>query len=470
MKTGNISQKELTALFEHQRKAFLASDREDWSDRRRRLVRLRELISGNADRLAQAVSEDFHGKPVEEVYLAEISQILSEIDLMLAQGPVWSRTRRVRTPWMFFPATSSLCPAPRGVIGVLGAWNYPLAISLTPVVDALAAGNRVLMKLPERSPVTSTLLAELVDNAFDATELAAISGGPDLAQEFTRLPFNLLVYTGGGVVGRAVMREASIHLTPVLLELGGKSQTLVARGADLAYAARRILVGKLLNAGQTCIAPDVVRVHREDLASFLAELKIQARRLCPDPRALSALIDLRHARHVAGLLKEAVELGATSDEIVPAVSGDVLRPALVAVIDPPADSRIAREEIFGPALVLTSYTDIDREIAQLRALKETPLALYWFDTDQRRIERVSQTVPCGGITVNDTLLHYAQNRLPFGGVGSCGMGAYHGKAGFDAMSRMTPVFHQSPFSGFGWLDPPYSETAKRLLNFLVRKR
>ena len=358
MKTGNISQKELTALFKNQKTAFLASGREDWSDRRRRLVRLRELISGNADCLAQAVSEDFHGKPVEEVYLAEISQILSEIDLMLAQGPVWSRMRRVRTPWMFFPATSSLCPAPRGVIGVLGAWNYPLAISLTPVIDALAAGNRVLMKLPERSPKTSALLAELVNCAFDATELAAISGGPDLAQEFTRLPFNLLVYTGGGVVGRAVMREASAHLTPVLLELGGKSQTLVARGADYAHAARRILVGKLLNAGQTCIAPDVVRVHREDLASFLAELKIQARHLCPDPRALSALIDLRHARHVAGLLKEVVDLGASYEEIVPAVAGDLLRPALVAVINPPADSRLAREEIFGPILVLASYTRV----------------------------------------------------------------------------------------------------------------
>ena len=468
MKTENISRKELSALFEHQREAFLACAGESWEQRKERLVRLRELVSGHAALLAKAVSEDFHGKATEEVFLAEISQILSEIDLMLSKGRRWSRTRRVSANWMFFSAESFLTPAPRGVVGVIGAWNYPLALSLTPAVDALAAGNRVLMKLPERSPVSSTLLADLIAKAFDSTELAAVTGGPDVAQEFSRLPFDLLVYTGGGAVGKAVMREAASNLTPVLLELGGKSQTLVAPGVNLSHAARRILVGKLLNAGQTCIAPDVVRVHHKDMGAFLLELKKQAAELCPDPKVLSALIDIRQARRVAGLLKDAMNSGTQCEEILPAVPGDMLRPALVSVIDPSPVSRVAKEEIFGPVLVIYPYTDIEKEISQLRVLEETPLALYWFDTDRCRIRRVSQTVPAGGMTVNDTLLHYAQNRLPFGGVGSCGMGAYHGKIGFDAMSRMVPVFKTGFFSGFGLLDPPYSGMAKRLLNFLVR--
>ena len=470
VKAGTISQKGLLALFESQRDAFLAAGKEGWPQRKDRLIRLRRLVSDNAMHLAHAVSEDFHGKALEEVFLAEISQILSEIDLMLSMGCRWSRARRVPTPWTFFPARSFLCPAPRGLVGVIGAWNYPLAVSLTPAVDALAAGNRVLIKLPERSPETSALLSELIEKSFDAAELAAVVGGPEVAQEFSRLPFNLLVYTGGGAVGQAVMREASENLTPVLLELGGKSQCLVAPGADLSHAARRILVGKLLNAGQTCIAPDVVHVHRISLESFLQALKTQAEELCPDVRSLSALIDIRQARRIAGLVKQAVELGTRCEQIVPASPCDILRPSLFALIDPPSESRIAQEEIFGPALVLSLYTDIEEKITQLRALEQTPLALYWFDKDQRRIERVCQTVPCGGITVNDTLLHYAQNRLPFGGFGSSGMGAYHGKIGFEAMSRMTPVFNQSAFSGFGLLDPPYSKTAKQVLNFFVRKK
>ncbi len=464
----NIVLTPLEALFEKQRSSFNQAASEDWSERKKRLQTLKRVIRKSRLELAQAVSEDIRGRRPEETLLCEVMSVVSEISLMLKKAKGWSKREAVSTPVKFFPAKSYTEPRPRGVVGIIGAWNYPIALTLIPAIDAIAAGNRVMIKLPERSPATAAALERIINEAFDEAEVHAIAGDAALAKNFSKLPFDLLVFTGSSAVGREVMREASGNLTPVILELGGKSEVLIAPWVDLREATRRLLVGKLLNAGQTCIAPDVVRVNHEELEAFLETLKENARKLSPKSEDQVALIDTRAGDRIAALLKDAKDRGARVETVLPADSEDTLRMGLTALIDVPEAARISKEEIFGPLLIIKTYKDIEAEIQSLRELKEKPLALYVFDRDTKRAERIARTVPAGGVTINDTLLHFAQNQLPFGGVGESGMGVYHGRAGFEAFSHRVPVFKQSRFSTFGLFDPPYSVFAKALIRILSR--
>jgi coniferyl-aldehyde dehydrogenase len=326
--------------------------------------------------------------------------------------------------------------------------------------------------MSEATPRFSQLFADLVARRFDPTELAIITGGPDVAAQFSALPFDHLLFTGSTGVGRQVMGAAAQNLTPVTLELGGKSPAVVAPGYPIARAAERILAGKLLNAGQTCIAPDYVLVPRTQVPALVEAAAAQARRMYPrglaDPDYCS-IINQRHYGRLLGYLEQADTAGAAVHTLFdgPARIDEAHRLAPALVINPARELDIMREEIFGPLLPVIGYDTVDEALAFVNA-QPRPLALYWFDNDHARVRQALQQTHAGGVCVNETLMHVAQEDLPFGGVGPSGMGHYHGQWGFDTFSKLTPVFRQSALNGMSLFMPPYRPHVERLLRLMKR--
>jgi coniferyl-aldehyde dehydrogenase len=361
---------------------------------------------------------------------------------------------------------------PLGVAGIVVPWNYPLYLAIGPAVSALAAGNRVMIKMSESAPATGELLASLVARRFSPEVLTVVNGGPEVAREFTALPFDHLLFTGSTEVGRHVMRAAAANLTPVTLELGGKSPAIVGRDFDIAEAAGRILYGKCLNAGQTCVAPDYVLVPRDRLEAFNSAAAAAVARMYPrlaDNPDYTAIIDDRHRRRLVDWRDEARALGARIVELNAAGEDFSASPKLppTLIVGAPGEARVMRDEIFGPLLPVVPYETTDEVIAYVNA-RPRPLALYVFDGDRRAVEAVLERTVSGGASVNETFLHLAQDDLPFGGVGPSGMGEYHGRAGFDAFSKKKAVFHQSRINGLKLFRPPYGKRFDALVRFLTR--
>lgn len=458
--------------FERQRAAFAADPYPAWPVRRDRLQRLHQLVLKNEHEFARAIDADFGGRPALETQIAEVFASVQEIGHALAQGERWMRPRRVRVSKWFLPARAQVLPQPLGVVGVLAPWNYPLYLSVAPLAVALAAGNRALVKPSEITPQFSALLARLVAFWFAAEEVDVVQGGPEVAAEFSRLPFDHLIFTGSTAVGRKVMAAAAANLTPVTLELGGKSPAIVTPGYPLAHAVERVLAGKLLNAGQTCIAPDYVLVPRAQMGEFVALARAQARAMVPGGLADAGYCSVVNARQYArlgGLLAQARAQGARVEALFdgPAQDDVAHRLALHLVVDPSCHLDLMQEEVFGPILPLVPYDAVAEAIAFVNA-RPRPLALYWFDHDAARTEAMLRATHAGGVSVNDTLLHVAQDTLPFGGVGPSGMGHYHGRWGFETFSKLKPVFHQARFNGMKLFTPPYSPLTHKLLGLMKR--
>jgi len=380
--------------------------------------------------------------------------------------------QRRSTGLWFQPGRSRIVFQPLGVVGIVVPWNYPLYLAVGPLVGAIAAGNRVLVKMSEAAPATGELLQRLVAERFDATLLSIVNGGSDVARAFVALPFDHLLFTGSTEVGRQVMRAAAEHLTPVTLELGGKSPAIVGRDVSIEEAATRILYGKCLNAGQTCIAPDYVLLPEERVETFVAAAKAAVGRLYPglaDNPDYTAIVNDRHRERLRGLLEDAKSKGARVVEVNPAgedlSTSPKMAPCLLTGVTP--DMRVMQDEIFGPLLPLVPYGKLDEALAFVNA-RPRPLALYVFDHDSNTIERVLAETVSGGVTVNETILHIAQEDLPFGGVGASGMGEYHGRAGFETFSKRKAVFFQSRFSGLKLFRPPYGPRFEALARFLFR--
>ncbi len=445
-----------------------------WSTRARRLRALETLIRDNRDAIAAAISADFGHRPAEETDLLEVFPTLSAIRYALRRGQRWMRPRRHWAGFWFLPARTELRPQPLGVVGIIVPWNYPLYLAAGPLTDALAAGNRVLVKMSEFTPRFSALFAELVATQFAIDEVAVVTGGEDVARAFSALAFDHLLFTGSTPVGREVMRAAAENLTPVTLELGGKSPALIGPGARFSHAVERIVLGKLLNAGQTCIAPDYVLLPAARMQRFVDEARAVVDRLYPDLPGNSQYASIASERHHARLcaLRDAARDAGATVHVLGAAAGPVdavrrLAPTLLTGVD---DSMaVMREEIFGPLLPLIGYETIDEAIDYIGAHAH-PLALYVFDDEQATVDAILERTRAGGVTVNDTILHIAQHHLPFGGVGASGMGAYHGEQGFLTFSRMTPVFRQARWNAVGLLDPPYRRTFRRLLELLLGRR
>ncbi|WP_243042831.1 coniferyl aldehyde dehydrogenase [Dyella sedimenti] len=442
-----------------------------WNVRAQRLRTLERLLLEQREAFAQAIDADFGRRPAEETALLELYPSLSNLRHTLRHGRRWMKPRRGLANLVFLPARTALLPQPRGVVGIIVPWNYPLYLAVGPLIDALAAGNRAMLKMSEYTPRFSALFAEQVARYFPPDEVVVVTGDAEVAQAFSALPFDHLLFTGSTAVGHHVMRAAAANLTPVTLELGGKSPAIVGPGARLAHAAERIVFGKLVNAGQTCIAPDYVLVPRERLDAFVAAARATVARLYPDLAAqgqYASIVSDRQYQRLARLRDDAVAAGARIEPLGDARDQPERR-LLSPVMLTGVDDRMAvmQEEIFGPLLPVQPYDSLDEAIAYVNAHPQ-PLALYLFEQDRARVERVLSRTHAGGVTVNDTLYHIAQHGLPFGGVGPSGLGGYHGEEGFRTFSHLKPVFHQSRLNGAGLLNPPYGERFRRMLKLLMR--
>ena len=463
---------DLQAAFERQRAAYAAEPYPDWPVRRDRLQRLRRLLEQNEARIAAAIDADFGGRPPIETELAEQFPSLEEVKGALKHGAAWMKPRRVGVSKWFLPASGEVLPQPLGVVGIIVPWNYPLFLAIGPLAAALAAGNRALVKMSEFTPSFSALFAELVSASFDPAEVAVVNGGPEVAAAFSALPFDHLLFTGSTAVGRKVMAAAAAHLTPVTLELGGKSPVVIAPGVDLAHAVERVLVGKLLNAGQTCIAPDYVLLPRGEVDRFVELARAAAQRMYPAGLRNADYCSVVNPRQYARLKQYLAQTRAAGVRDVPLFEGPThddgrhrLAPTLL--IDPPPTLDVMADEIFGPLLPLVPV-DSPQQAIEFIAARPRPLALYWFDRDRARIEQALRSTHAGGVTVNDTLLHVAQHTLPFGGVGPSGIGHYHGRWGFETFSKLKPVFRQSALNGMKLFSPPYSPAMRRMLGLIKR--
>jgi coniferyl-aldehyde dehydrogenase len=382
------------------------------------------------------------------------------------------KPRRVWVSKWFLPARAEILPRPLGVVGIIVPWNYPVFLSIGPMVGAIVAGNRVMVKVSEYTPAFGTLFQRLVAQTFRPDEVTVVLGGPEVAAAFSALPFDHLLFTGSTPIGRKVMSAAAANLTPVTLELGGKSPTVIAPGYSLERAATRILAGKLLNAGQTCIAPDYVLLPRAKLESFITACHAQARRMFPQGLAsgdYTSIINQRQYARLIGYLDQAAAAGARVEPLFDGAGRDDaahrLAPALL--LDPPHGLDVMREEIFGPLLPLLPYDQVEDAVEFINA-QPRPLALYWFDDDRKRTEWALRRTHAGGVCVNETLVHVAQEELPFGGIGPSGMGHYHGRWGFETFSKMKPIFRQSRLNGMGLFMPPYGRHVKPLLRWMKR--
>ncbi|GLQ48241.1 aldehyde dehydrogenase [Dyella lipolytica] len=443
-----------------------------WATRARRLKALDATVREHRAEIADAINADFGCRPREETEMLEIFPSLSAIRHALRHGRRWMRPQRGLANLAFLPARIEMRPQPLGVIGIIVPWNYPLFLAVGPLVDALAAGNRVMVKMSEYTPRFAQLFAELVARHFQPDEVVVVNGDASVGEAFAGLPFDHLLFTGSTAVGHHVMRSASANLTPVTLELGGKSPAIVGPGARFEHAVERIVFGKLVNAGQTCIAPDYVLVPRAELARFASTARDVVARLYPDfanNKQYASIATDRHYQRLADLRDGAVAAGARSErlsDVSDRSAQRLLTPVLLT--DVRDDMPVMQQEIFGPLLPVLPYDDLDGAIDYVAA-RPRPLALYLFEQDQGKVDRVLARTHAGGVTLNDTIYHIAQHDLPFGGVGPSGMGGYHGEAGFRTFSHMKPVFHQARLNGAGLLNPPYGKRFRQMLEILLRR-
>lgn len=440
------------------RSAFDAGVTRPTSWRIATLRRMRDLVEKHERALLDAVAADF-GKPRLEAWVAEIGFVLTDIDHTLAQLDSWMRPRRVPTPIAFRPGRSAVVPEPLGVACVIAPWNYPVQLLLLPMVAAIAAGNAVVAKPSELAPATADALATLVADLADPA-VALVLGGVDETTELLTHRFDHILYTGNGRVARVVMRAAAENLTPVTLELGGKSPAIVSSRADIDVAARRIAWGKFLNAGQTCIAPDYVLVERAVHDRFIEALRGQVTSFYGSNVAASAdyarIVNDSHFQRLQRLLGSGtVVVGGISDPsrryIAPTVLTGITR-----------DDPVMGEEIFGPILPVLAVDSLDEAVAFVNA-GDKPLALYTFSEADSENDRVIASTSSGGVCVNGTIMHISNPHLPFGGVGESGMGAYHGRFGFDTFSHHRAVFRRSTRVDPDLLYPPYTRRKEALV-------
>ena len=443
--------------------------------RRNRLLRMKALIDEHGTALAQAVQADFGVRSLQLTEIADLFVLRSLLSHTLKSLPKWMKAQKVSTPIYLQPASAYLQRQPLGVVGVVAPWNYPVQLALGPVITALAAGNRVMLKPSELTPATSALMAELLGKAFAPDEVCVVLGDGEndvkIAAEFSSLPFDHLFFTGSTAVGRIVAKAAAANLTPTTLELGGKSPCIIDASCDLQSAAIKIAHGKLLNAGQTCIAPDYILLPKGQEAAFGHAFAQAVAKLFPTIGGnpdYPAIISERHQERLKAMLAAAEQGGAKLQVInTGGVATEHRQMAPVLAFDVPADAKLMQEEIFGPVLPVLPYDSLDEAIKYIND-RPRPLALYWFGTDHAARDKVLANTVSGGVTVNDTLMHIAHENLPFGGVGESGWGSYHGEAGFLRLTMQKPVLVQSRWARGDLFYPPYGKRFDQVMGLLKR--
>lgn len=464
----------LSALLNAQRSAFLREGPPAPARRRADLEKLRTAIRGRREQFVDAVNGDFGHRSRQETSYMDLVPVMDGIRYLERNLERWAQTEPRGVALHFRPASNRVIYQPLGVVGVISPWNFPVALALMPLATALAAGNRAMLKPSELAPATSALLSSMLGQIFASDQVAVVLGDASVGAAFSSLPFDHLLFTGSTPVGRAVMRAASDNLVPVTLELGGKSPAVIDRGWSLRRAARSIAWGKLANAGQTCVAPDYVLVADEELETFVTACAAEVQRLYPaiasNPDYGTIISDGHYAR-LTGLLNDARAKGARVLEIGTLSTGQrrlhprTFLPAIVTKVTD--EMAVAREEIFGPILPVLPYRSIDDAVACINA-RPRPLALYFFGPDGPARRQVIEHTTSGGVSINETLLHYAQDDIPFGGVGASGMGAYHGQEGFKRMSHAKGVFEQARLNVTDLLRPPFGAWFNRAMAYLLR--
>ena len=421
------------------------------------------MLQENADQFAEALATDL-GRGPEEAWLYDIGFSITEIELMIKNLKKWTEPRKVSTPMVSLPGSSHRVPQPLGVVLVIAPWNYPIQLLLIPVAGAIAAGNAVVMKPSEVSSATSALLGKLVPQYLDNDAIAIVEGAVPETTQLLAEKFDHIFYTGNGTVGRIVMRAAAENLTPVTLELGGKSPTIVDKSANLAIAGRRIAWAKYVNAGQTCVAPDYVLAHDSIADKLVEEICKSIKNFYgDDPRQSSDFARISSPRHFsrldAMLASGNIAIGGQTDEQDRYISPTVL-------VDVKASDAVMQEEIFGPILPVLAVQSIDDAIDFVNA-RPHPLALYVFAEDQKVNDKVVASTTSGGVTVNGTIFHMTGPFLPFGGVGESGMGAYHGRAGVDTFQHLKPVLKRSTRVDAPLAYPPYTKRKFAILKKFI---
>lgn len=454
-------------LFAGQQRSFQQQPMPGADQRIQQLRDLKAALLRHQSALIEAISEDFGRRSADETRLAEILPSIEGIHYTLKRIRRWMKPSKRHVGVAFQPGKARVVYQPLGVVGVIVPWNYPLYLAMGPLTAALAAGNRVLIKMSESTPQTANVLTRMLAEVFDERQVAVITGEAEVGEAFSRLAFDHLLFTGGTGIGRHVMRAAADNLTPVTLELGGKSPAIVSHDVPLEDAAERIAFGKGVNAGQTCVAPDYVLCPRGRVDDLVAALGKQFKRLYPHLAAnpdYTQIINPRQYLRIQGYLEDARSKGAQVIELNPGQedlsSTRVIAPTLLLNVDD--GMRVMQDEIFGPLLPIVPYDRIEDAMAYV-AERPRPLALYYFGYDRAEQRRLMEQTHAGGMCINDTILHVAQDDMPFGGVGPSGMGHYHGHEGFLTFSKAKGVYIKQRFNGARSIYPPYGGRVLQLI-------
>ena len=451
--------------------AYAAEPNPSLEVRLERISRIEKMIEANEEKICKVLIADFGVRHPVETHLAEFHMVYQACKYSRKHLKDWMKPIQVEVPSSMGSSEAWIENQSIGVVGIMSPWNYPVQLALVPAIAALAAGNRVWLKPSDRSSRTSGFLAGLIQEYFHPSEFCVTTGGSDVAEQFAALPFNHLLFTGSEAIGKKVMRAAAENLTPVTLELGGKTPAIIDSSAKLQEAAAAIIYGKLLNGGQTCIAPDYILIEPKNQETFIQELQAAAQTQFSNPEELTGPIDDDQLQYWQHLVSDAVDRGAKIIPLLNNPSADARRFEPVVLTDVSPQARVLHEEIFGPILPIVSIGDISAAIHYVNS-KPNPLALYWFGKDKENMRRVLEETRSGGVTTNETLLHAAVESLPFGGIGASGMGAYNGKTGFDTFSHAKPILEVRGLLGSNLLKgtkparPPYGKKAERLIRHL----
>ena len=473
------SQRSMDEVLKLQREHFLKEGPPSYELRIDRLNRVKDIVIQNKERITEALNTDFGTRSRSQSLISDVYAVLPPFTYAIKHLKSWMKDekRKSNFPFGLLGAKSYIHREPLGSIGMISPWNFPIYLSLAPLAGIFSAGNQVMHKPSEFTPITSELLKEICDSAFDETEFATFLGGPDVGAAFTQLKFDHLLFTGSGNIGKHVMRAASENLVPVTLELGGKSPVIVSDSSNIDITARRVMFNKTLNAGQICLAPDYVYVHETEKDNFVEACKDQVNNFYSDLKYnpdYTSVINQKHYDRLNGLLSDAKDHGAELVEINPAdedftqQESHKIPPTLV--LNPTDEMQIMKEEIFGPLLPIKTYKDIREPINYINK-NDKPLGLYYFGNNKNEEAKVLNSTSSGGVTVNDIMGHLQQNELGFGGVGPSGMGKYDGFDGFTNFSNNKPIYKQVGFGlekFFDAIRPPYKDGFENVIKKLLK--
>ena len=470
---------EMQRVLESQKNHFIKEGSPSIELRVDRLNRLKSLIMDNRYDLVDALNEDYGNRSKNTSIMTDAYSIIPDINNAIKNIKQWTRPKKRSSnfPFGLFGAKSYVRHEPLGTVGMISPWNFPVNLTFKPLAAIFAAGNQVMHKPSELTPLTASLIKELCDKAYDENEFATFLGGPEVGEAFTKLHFDHLLYTGSGNIGKHVMQSASQNLVPVTLELGGKSPVVIGKSADMKVSAKRIMFGKTLNAGQICLAPDYVIVHKDKKEEFISEAEIAIKDFYPtikDNDDYSSIINERHFNRINSLIQDAKDKGAHINEINPSNEDfsqqQFYKIPPTIVTDTSDDMKIMNEEIFGPVLPVIEFDDLDDALSTINS-KDRPLGLYYFGTDKSEESQIMNKTSSGGVTINNVVGHIQQKDLPFGGVGPSGMGRYQSYDGFKNFSNPRAFYKDVGFKFdklFDGIRPPYTKSIESLLKSLLK--